>query len=390
MTSPSGRDASLPTLNLGPDYQAVLASGHPWIYRDALPPHDLETGGWVRLEAGSATAVGLYDAEGAIAVRRFTRDVVPDEDWWRAAVARAVAARAPLAAAGHTAYRLLHGEGDGLPALVADRYGRFAVMQAHADAVRPHLVTVARSLLREVRLKGVVLRTRDGLEPLVGELPPPEETVRENGLRFLVDMRRGQKTGLFLDHREHRATVRDLADGLRVLNLFAYAGGFSVHALAGGAAEVWSADAAAPALRDADRNVRLNGLPPERHRGVEEDVFALLPRLADEGERFDLVILDPPSLARRKAQRVRAEAAYRRLNEGAARLVAEDGLLATASCTAQVSPKAFEAAVRAGLRGAGRSGRLMLRGDQPSDHPVPKRFPEGRYLKFVIYRLTAR
>lgn len=381
---------SLPTLNLGPEFRAVLASGHPWIYRDALPPHDLETGDWVRLEAGSESAIGLYDAHGAIGVRRFARDAVPDEAWWRAQVASAVARRAPLAAAGHSAYRLLHGEGDGLPAIIADRYGRFAVMQAHAASVRPFLERVGRSLAKEARLKGVAVRTTRGLEPLVGELPPPEETVVENGLRFLVDMRHGQKTGLFLDHREHRATVLELAEGLRVLNLFAYAGGFSVHAFAGGAREVWSVDASAPALRDAHRNVVLNGPHGDRHRTVEADVFELLPRLAREGERFDLVILDPPSLARRKNQRARAEAAYRTLNDGAARLVAPGGLLATASCTAQVSPRAFEAAARAGVRSAGRDARLMLRGRQPLDHPAPKRFPEGRYLKFVIYRLPER
>lgn len=377
------------TLNLGAGFERVLASGHPWIYRDAMPAHGLEDGAWVRLEAGRESAVGLYDAHGAIAVRRFPTGGVPDAEWWRRAVARTLARREPLAAAGHTAYRLLHGEGDGLPALVADRYGRFAVLQAHTTSVRPYAPVVARALLREARLKGVALRSGDDLEPLAGELPPPEETIVENGLRFLVDMRHGQKTGLFLDHREHRATVRDLADGARVLNLFAYAGGFSVHALAGGAREVWSADASSPALRDAERNVALNGLDAKRHRTLEEDVFALLPRLAANGERFDLVILDPPSLTRRKSGRARAEAAYRTLNEGAARLVAPGGLLATASCTAQVSPKAFESAACAGVARAGREAHLLHRGRQPVDHPVPKRFPEGRYLKFAIYRLPA-
>ncbi len=379
--------AGLATLTLTPDLERALRSGHPWIYRDRLPRHDLRVGEWVRIEAGSAVAFGLYDDEGAIGVRLFSWEAPPDDAWWKAAVARSVRARDPLAAAGHTAYRLIHGEGDGLPALIADRYGRFAVIQPHAASLEPHLPLVARTLLREARLKGVVVRRAGGLEVLAGEAPPPEETVIENGLRFLANVREGQKTGLFLDHREHRATVRELAREARVLNLFAYAGGFSVHALDGGAREVWSVDVAEAALRDAERNVALNDLPASRHRIAQEDVFAALPRWAEAHERFELVILDPPSLARRKSQRSRAEAAYRRLNAGAARLVAPGGMLATASCTAQVSPKAFEGAVRAGLREAGRHGTVVHRGGQPADHPVPAAFPEGRYLKFVVFRL---
>lgn len=378
---------SLATLTLTPDLERALRSGHPWIYRDRLPRHDLQAGEWVRVEAGSAVAFGLYADEGAIGVRLFSWEAPPDDAWWRSAVVRSVRARDLLAAAGHTAYRLIHGEGDGLPALIADRYGRFAVLQPHASSLEPHLPLVARTLLREAHLKGVVVRRAGGLEVLAGEAPPPEETVIENGLRFLANVREGQKTGLFLDHREHRATVRELAREARVLNLFAYAGGFTVHALDGGAREAWSVDVAEAALRDAERNVALNDLPASRHRVVQEDVFAALPRWADEHEAFELVVLDPPSLARRKRQRARAESAYRRLNAGAARLVAPGGLLATASCTAQVSPKAFEGAVRAGLREAGRHGTVVHRGGQPPDHPVPASFPEGRYLKFVVFRL---
>lgn len=376
-------------MTLTSDLERALRSGHPWIYRDRLPRHDLRVGEWVRVEAGSAAAFGLYDDEGAIGVRLFSWEAPPDDAWWRAAVARSVRARDPLAAAGHTAYRLIHGEGDGLPAVIADRYGRFAVLQPHAASVEPHLPLVARTLLREARLKGVVVRRPGGLEVLAGEAPPPEETVIENGLRFIANVREGQKTGLFLDHREHRATVRELAREARVLNLFAYAGGFTVHALDGGAREAWSVDVAEAALRDAERNVAANDLPASRHRVVHEDVFAALPRWADEREAFELVVLDPPSLARRKRQRARAEAAYRRLNAGAARLVAPGGLLATASCTAQVSPSAFEGAVRAGLREAGRHGTVVHRGGQPADHPVPASFPEGRYLKFLVFHLDA-
>lgn len=382
---------AFPTVRLADGLASALASGHPWIYRDHLPPgvaeaHGLSSGDWLRVEAGREAATFLYDAEGAIALRRFDAPGPPDDAWWRAAVERAVGVRAPLRAAGHTAYRLIFGEGDGLPAIVADRYGRFAVLQPHAASVERFLPVVARSLLRAARLKGVVVRRPDGLEVLAGEAPPPEETIVENGLRFLANLREGQKTGLFLDHREHRARVRELAEGLRVVNLFAYVGGFSVNALAGGAREVWSVDVAAPALRDAERNVALNELPAERHRTVEADVFEVAAGWATTGERFDLTILDPPSLARAKRQRARAWSAYRRLNADAARLTAPGGLLATASCTAQVGVREFEKAVRAGLRDAGRTARIVQRGGQPSDHPVLPSFPEGRYLKVLLLR----
>lgn len=383
---------TVPTLRLPSDLDAALKARHPWIYRDRLPDdapglRDLVSGDWVRVETEHQAAFGLFDAEGAIAVRLFDRDQVPDEAWWTAAVERAVRQRDGLRAAGHTAYRLIHGEGDGLPAIIADRYGRFAVLQPHAASVEPFLERIARTLLRSARLKGVVVRRGDGLETLAGEPPPPEETVIENGLRFLANVRDGQKTGLFLDHREHRATVRDLAFGRRVANLFAYVGGFSVHALAGGASEVWSVDVASAALRDAERNVALNDLPTELHRAIEADVFEAVPRWADEGERFDLTVLDPPSLARSKRQRMNALRAYRRLNADAARLTSPGGLLATASCTAQVDRKSFEGAVRAGLRDAGRRGRVKVRGSQPIDHPVLRSFPEGRYLKFLVLEL---
>jgi 23S rRNA (cytosine1962-C5)-methyltransferase len=378
---------SLPTLALPDRLAGALRARHPWIYRDALPPHELEPGAWVRVEAGGEGAIGLFDAEGAIAIRLFSWQGVPDEAWWEATLARALASRAPLREAGHTCYRLLHGEGDFVPGLVADRYGRFAVLQPHAASLERFLAPVARRLRRALRLKGVVVRRAGGLETLVGEPPPPEETVVEHGLRFLANLREGQKTGLFLDHREHRQAVRAHATGRRVLNLFAYAGGFSVYALAGGAREAWSVDVAEPALRDAERNVALNELPAERHRAVRADVFAALPRWAEADERFEMVVLDPPSLARRKRRRARAEAAYRRLNAGAARLVAPGGLLASASCTAQVGPQAFEEAVRAGLAEAGRSGEVALRGGQPLDHPTRPGFPEGRYLKFLLLRL---
>lgn len=376
------------TLNLGSSLETALASGHPWVYRNHLPRHDLRSGDWVRLEAGRSVAYGLYDEDGAIGVRVFARDGVPDAAAIRGRVADALELRAPLAAAGHDAYRLLYGEGDFLPGITADRYGRFVIVKTYAAGVRRLLPDVAHELAARLRLKGVLERRGEGeLVPLWGETPPPRETVREHGLRFAVDLYHGQKTGLFLDHRDNRQLVRELAASRSVLNLFAYTGGFSVYALAGGATSALSVDVAAPALEEADANVALNGLPLERHSSRLADVFALLPQLEERGERFGLVVLDPPSLARSAAQRRRALRAYHRLNRAALRLVEPGGYLATASCTAQIAPEAFAGVVAAAAQAAGVRAQVVVERGQPLDHPVPLSFPEGRYLKFLLVRV---
>lgn len=380
---------SLPTLNLGPKLEPALASGHPWIYRNHLPRHELQTGDWLRLEAGRASAVGLYDAEGAIGVRLFSREAVPDRAWLREKVVSALALRR-LVPAETDAYRLIYGEGDGLPGVVADRYGRYAVLKSYAASVERLLPDVAWALAKELKLRGVLWRKAAGLEPLYGELPPPELTVSENGLKFIANLFEGQKTGLFLDQRENRQTVRRLSAGRTVLNLFSYNGGFSVYALAGGARRVVSVDIAAAAVRDAERNAELNGFSPSLHQGMKADVFERLEAFERSGERFGLVVLDPPSLAKDKKSRHAALRAYEKLNVAAMRCLEPDGLLATSSCTSQVSSEAFKEMLSVAARAAGVRAQLVHEAAQALDHPVPLHFPEGRYLKFVVLRVTGR
>lgn len=381
---------SLPTLHLPARLETALRSGHPWVYRTHVRDgHGLKAGTWVRVEAGSAAAFGLFDVDGPIAVRLFDSEAVPTDEWWDATVDRALRRRNPLVDAGHNAYRLIFGEGDGLPGLVVDRYARHAVLQLHSEALRPFATRVARRIRRQLKLRGVVERRAGELITWAGEPPPPEVTVQEHGLRFLVNIRSGQKTGLFLDHREQRQWVRKHAHGLRVLNLFAYTGGFSVYALAGGASEVVSVDIAGPALRDAERNVALNDLHASLHRTVQADVFTSLEALAEQQGRFDLVVCDPPSLAKSKQQRDRAVGAYTRLHTGLAGLVKPGGALLTASCTTQVDTQAFEAAALAGLQRAGRHAQVVERRGHALDHPVRRAFPEGRYLKSLWLRLDA-
>ena len=379
---------TLPTLNLGDKLERALSSGHPWLYRNHLPQHALQSGDWVRLEAGRASAIGLYDEGGAIGVRLFRRDGVPDRAWVQERVREALSLRKLIPE--HTnAYRLLYGEGDYLPGVVADRYDRFVVVKTYAESLEIILPDVVWAL-KELKVKGIVRRTSQGLEPLWGELPPPETTVRENGLAFIANLYEGQKTGLFLDQRENRETLRHLAAGKTVLNLFSYNGGFSVYALAGDATFVQSVDIAAAANIDAERNVAANGFDAEKHETVTADVFELLKTYAAEGQTFDLVVLDPPSLAKDKKSRYAALRAYSKLNTLALRCVRPGGLLVSSSCTAQVSPTDFTEMLATSAREAGVVAQVIHEAGHALDHPVPLSFPEGRYLKFVVMRVLER
>jgi 23S rRNA (cytosine1962-C5)-methyltransferase len=377
------------TIALPKQLETALASGHPWLYRNRLPARPaLEHGEWVRLEAGRAAAVGLYDRDGQIAVRLFATACEPDDAFWQMRVDEALALReAALAGQQTTAYRLLYGEGDYLPGITADRYGRHVVMQASSSSVAALLPQVAKALARRLKLRGIAWRREDGLQPLWGELPPPEVTVSENGLKLLANLYEGQKTGLFLDHRDNRARLERYCQGRRVLNLFCYSGAFSLYALRGGAAHLVSVDSAAAALEDAKRNFALNGFDANAHAFVKADVFELLEAYAQAGRAFDLVVCDPPTLARSRAKRHAALRAYARLNTLAIECVASGGLLATASCTAQVSAEAFRDVLAGAATAASRRLQLLFEGSQGADHPVPAGFPEGRYLKFALARV---
>jgi 23S rRNA (cytosine1962-C5)-methyltransferase len=371
-----------------------LALGHPWIYRNHLPQElALPNGSWVHLRSGKAEGYALWDQGSPIALRLFSRRQVPDSGWFRARVADALSLRAPLRAASTSAYRLLYGEGDGIPGLTLDVYDRYAVIVTYADSVDTLVPQVVRAVREQLELDGIVQRRRAPAESservvlLEGREPPRPLLVTEYGVRFLADLYAGQKTGLFLDHRENRVYVRGQAQGRSVLNLFAYTGGFSLLAALGGARSVTSVDIAPAAIAAAAENFRQNGLPAALHEGVVADVFDYLETARKEGKRFDLVVCDPPSFASSQSKQFAALRAYTRLNSLGLSLVEPGGLYAAASCTAQVSPEAFrltlaQAACRAGVR-------LQIVHDvgQPADHPIFIGHPEGRYLKFLVARV---
>ena len=394
--------SKVPELVVPTHLKIKLTQGHPWVYRSHLPDApSLASGTWVRVRSGGFSAYGLWDARSPIAVRLFARDRAPNRAWLAARVQAAWQRRAPLRDTDTTAYRWLFGEGDGVPGVTVDLYGDFAVVATYADAVQVLVPWVVDALREIAPLKGILLRqrrgdfgpadggdhdaaARGGVQRLWGAPPPRDLTIRENGLTFLANLSHGQKTGLFLDQRDNRRTLEGWCAGKMVLNCFAYTGGFSMYAARGGAVHVTSVDIAADAIGDAQLNFERNGLDPRDHSFAVADVFEYLTRARDAGRAFDVVILDPPSFARAKSSQHAALRAYARLNALGMQVTRPGGLLATASCTSQVSPDAFRDALA--QAGASVDRRLLILHEvgQPLDHPVPAHFPEGRYLKFVM------
>jgi 23S rRNA (cytosine1962-C5)-methyltransferase len=378
----------LPSVKLSSDLESSLASGHPWIYRDHLPKGvSFEPGTWVRVVSGGFSGIGIYDPTSALSVRMYSRDRVPDAAWFSASVERAKRRRAPLLADGQTtAYRLLNGEGDGLPGFVVDVYGPIAVLRLDSQVLAGFSPWLVSALQEHVDVKGVVQKTKAGLEVLAGRPPPDRLIVSEHGLRFFADINQGQKTGLFLDHRENRHALERWAGGKSVLNLFSYTGGFSLYTARGGASRVVSVDSARDAMARARDNVELNGLDPDVFEYVTADAMAHLEQLAQAGEKFDIVISDPPSFARNRMQRQRAVRAYERLHGLALNVLAPGGLLAAASCTSQVDVETFKGSIAKAAARLGRPLQIVLESGQALDHPVMVGHPEGRYLKFVALR----
>jgi 23S rRNA (cytosine1962-C5)-methyltransferase len=397
--------SDLPELELPSELSASLGAGHPWVYRDRLPKSGWpKRAGWVRLRAGGFRAYALFDPVSPIALRVYARDELPDRNWFERRAAEALALREPIRSAGTTAFRLLNGEGDGVPGLVADVYERYVVVSSYAGAVGEFVVPMlVHSLAPLLEPRGIVERLRVSpevhddagaraarLRVLSGREPPQRLVVQEGDMRLIADLHRGQKTGLFLDHRDNRGFVRREAAGRRVLNLFSYTGAFSVAAALGGALAVTSVDIAAAALEAARDNFELNALDPEAHEFVAADVIEFAEAAKSRQNSFDLVVCDPPSFASSRDRLYAARRAYLRVNALGMSLTAPGGIYAAASCTAQVSPSAFREILAEAAARAGRRLQIVHEAGQARDHPVLAGHPEGRYLKFVVGRVLAR
>ncbi len=391
-----GVSAAVPTIELPRELLPSLAAGHPWVYRDHVPRgFHASDGDWIGLRCGSWEGYALWDASSAIALRVYSTVRPPDDEWIERRVEEAWSLREPLRRAGTDAYRCIFGEADSLPGITVDIYGRYAVVLTYAASVTRLLPPLARALERLGHFAGVVHRTTvsgagASLRVLLGSSPSGPLVVVENGIRLQADLVHGQKSGLFLDHRDNRGTVRALAAGRTVLNLFSYSGAFSVSAALGGAVGVTSVDIAPAAVQSAQENFRINGLGLEQHEFVVGDVFEFLAAAQSQGRRWGMVLCDPPSFAKSHAQKATALKAYVKLHAAALRVTADGGLYAAASCTSQVSPAEFIGALAAGGRQTRRRLQICHEVGQPLDHPQLAAHPEGRYLKFVVARVGAR
>ena len=380
-----------------------LLRRHPWIFSGAIGrvecPSDTIAEGEivdVHTAAGDFIARGHYQI-GSIAVRVLTFAQEPiDAAWWRARIRSACEVRRTLGLIGNaatTCYRLVHGEGDSLPGLVIDIYGTTAVVQCHSVGMYRSRMQIAEAL-REVygeRLAAVYdkssqtvpykagLNAVDGY--LMGKVAVPTQEVSENGHRFLVNWEEGQKTGFFLDQRCNRELVERYAAGRTVLNTFCYTGGFSVYAAAGGAKEVCSVDASERAVQLADENMRLNFGNSFPHTTLACDAVEYLKQI---GDRYDLIILDPPAFAKHHKVLGNAMQGYKRLNARALSQIRPGGILFTFSCSQAVTKELFRTTVFSAAAIAGRNVRILHQLAQPADHPINIYHPEGEYLKGLV------
>lgn len=400
-------------LRVTPAAQRAVRNGHPWLFDRAIrsQSHDGAPGDLAVIfdDKRRFLGVGLFDPTSPLRVRilQHGEPAIINGDWLLTRIKTALARRADLPASDTTGFRLLHGENDGLPGLVVDRYGDTIVIKLYTAAWVPQLHALLpalwealpaawreRAVLRLSRAvaeqRAHLYGLRDG-QMLAGALPEGVARFRENGLLFEVEPVRGQKTGFFLDQRDNRQRVGDRVardhGGGRVLNVFAYSGGFSLYAARGGAAEVVSLDVSKPALASAERNFALNEdnaqVAAAHHVTLAADAFAALAAMRTE-RPFDLVVLDPPAFAQKQSDIARALAAYARLTALGLGVLARGGTLVAASCSSRVPADDFFATVQRTAREAGRVLCAVERTGHAVDHPIG--FPEGAYLKCLFAR----
>jgi len=388
-----------------------LKRHHPWIFSGAVERVDggAESGETVLVKsaAGAALALAAYSPQSQIRARVWAFDgaAAVDEVFFRAKIEKAIALRSMLVAARRTnAMRLVHGESDGLPGLVVDRYDDVLVAQFLAAGAERWRDVILDALARATGCEAIYersdaeVRGLEGLAPrtgwarTAGAEPPAVRGNRqagrcpivEHGINFRVDVEGGQKTGFFLDQRDNRQRVRALAAGREVLDAFCYTGGFSLAALAGGAQQVTAVESSAEALAVAKENLAANALEMARIVFEKADVFAYQRQLRDRGRSFDLVVLDPPKFAPTAAQVKNAARAYKDINLMALKLLRPGGLLATFSCSGGVSAELFQSIVAGAAADAGVEAKILERFGPAADHPVALNFPEGDYLKGLL------
>lgn len=387
-------------IRLTKDALRHVRAGHPWIFDESITsishpgvPGDLAV---IFDEKRRFNAIGLFDPDSPMRVKVLHRGspATIDQKWWTERVAAALELRSSLVDdPDTTGYRVLNGENDGFPGLVADRYADTLVVKVYSAAWLPHLQAIIETLIDATAVTSVVLRTARSLEVaglhesriVFGEAVEEDDVwFHENGLSFLAHPRFGQKTGFFLDQRDNRARVRAASDGAEVLDVFSCTGGFSAAAAAGGATKVTSIDMAPNAIDTAKRVMKANA-PDVPWEGIVGDAFDVMHRLRSEKRRFGVVVVDPPSFAQRKINTAAGLRAYGKLTELALSLLEPGGLLVQASCSSRISADDFYAKILATAATSSRRLTEVERSGHAIDHPVT--FAEGTYLKALFARI---
>jgi len=391
--------APLPTLTLAKGHSKRLRAGHPWVFSNEIDmtPETrlLPPGGLVSLidAGGERLGIATFNPHSLISVRLLSRDPAQkiDRAFLSARLSAALALRQALFP--RPFYRLIHSEADGLPGLVVDRFGDVLAVQTNTagmERLLPDLLAVFDDLLSP---RAVVLvndspaRSHEGLQPehrvVAGSIDGPVE-LEENGCRFVADLQEGQKTGWFYDQRDNRAAVARVAPGRRVLDVYTYAGGFAVQAAVAGAREVIAIDRSETSLALAARAAELNNVAVQT---VRAESFAEMERLAAAGEKFGVVVVDPPAFVKSRKDLGAGAKGYRKMTRLAAALVEPGGFLFCASCSHHMPVEAFALETARGLQQAGRTGRIIRSAGASSDHPVHPWLPESAYLKALMYQL---
>lgn len=398
-----GPSAKRIALRIGPPAERALRQGHPWVFDQSITgqshtgaPGDLAV---IFDDKRHFLAIGLYDPTSSIRVRilQSREPATINADWFQNKLFIATRLRAALDEKNTTGYRLVHGENDGLPGLVLDRYADTLVLKLYTPAWIPHLKDFCDALTQVNPATYLILRLSRSLQKQTEYLhglsdgmtlslrtPPNRILFRENGLIFESDPVHGQKTGFFLDQRDNRARVEKLSRDRSVLNAFAYTGGFSVYAARGGAKEVVSVDVSAPALEAAVRNMGHNELAAVPHETIAEDAFEVLARMASQKRLFEVVIIDPPMFAQSEKQIAAALSAYRKLTRLGLGVLRHGGTLVQASCSGRVDAGSFFESIHQSAKEAGRRLTELERSGHALDHPIS--FKEGAYLKCLFAR----
>lgn len=390
-------------LILHPDKERSLLRRHPWIFATSVAHLDgrARPGDTVEVVADNGKSLGRAAWSPASQIRArmwsFDSSETIDDAFFKRRAAAAVARRAALPDLQQQGLRLIHAESDGLPGVIADRYGDTIVLALTSAGAEKWREAIAGALKKATGCTRIYersdseVRKLEGLEPTTGWLLGEGDTrfaIEENGVRLLVDIAAGHKTGFYLDQRDNRRLLRELAHGKRVLNCFCYTGGFSLQALAGGAREVISIDSSGPALDIARANLPQNPqLEAARAAWRDADVFTELRRLREANEQFDIVVLDPPKFAPSASHADRAARAYKDINLLGFRLLAPGGLLMTYSCSGGIGLELFQKIVAGAALDAGREARIVQRLQGSADHPVALAFPEGEYLKGLLVQV---